>query len=533
MTTRPRSLADDLRSRTVEQLCALVIARPDLVDPVPQSLGNLSVRATAVPSVARALDRTDRFALQVLAAMGELPEPATASSVAAAMGVPLPRVAETIDTLWREALVWGADGEFRVVRTVRESNSIGMHPIADPPLSVPVTPAPIHRDSSAIAHAVDTLASVAQLCYAWEDEPPAALRTGGISARDVASAARQIGATPGDTALLIELAAAARLVAPEPGAGGTWQPTDLFDEWIRETGERRWQSLVDAWLGQDELHELLIDVLTPHDGAIAVDDLVRIVDDRTPRLASAARHERIRDAARIMDLLGLTVGDSLANPGRSLSIELPSPVSQLLIQGDLTAIAPGPLEPAIAHTVRQIADVESAGHATVFRFSASSVARGFAHGLTSSAIIGFLQQHSSTGIPQPLDYLVKDIARRAAHAAAPPRHRQPTPPAPSAVSVDATTIVRLLLEADGSPAPEPIDAVGISAMSSGRVVAALRDAVAGNARLRIGYAESTGRTSERSIEPIRLAAGRLTAYDHSDDTVRTFAVARITGVVSA
>ena len=52
-----------------------------------------------------------------------------------------------------------------------------------------------------------------------------------------------------------------------------------------------------------------------------------------------------------------------------------------------------------------------------------------------------------------------------------------------------------------------------------------------NSRLRIGYAESSGLTSERSIEPIRLASGRLTAYDHSDDTVRTFAVSRITGAI--
>jgi predicted DNA-binding transcriptional regulator YafY len=46
----------------------------------------------------------------------------------------------------------------------------------------------------------------------------------------------------------------------------------------------------------------------------------------------------------------------------------------------------------------------------------------------------------------------------------------------------------------------------------------------------IGYLNAQGQASNRIIEPLRLAGGYLTAFDHRRDEVRTFAVHRITGV---
>ena len=46
----------------------------------------------------------------------------------------------------------------------------------------------------------------------------------------------------------------------------------------------------------------------------------------------------------------------------------------------------------------------------------------------------------------------------------------------------------------------------------------------------IGYVDNNGGASERLVDPLRVQGGMLTAYDHVRDTVRTFAVHRITGV---
>ncbi len=90
----------------------------------------------------------------------------------------------------------------------------------------------------------------------------------------------------------------------------------------------------------------------------------------------------------------------------------PSPVEQLIIQADLTAIAPGPLTHTVAAELRLLADQESRGGGGVFRFSAGSVRRAFDAGWSSAEVHGWLERHSSTGIPQPLAYLVDDVARR-------------------------------------------------------------------------------------------------------------------------
>jgi hypothetical protein len=91
---------------------------------------------------------------------------------------------------------------------------------------------------------------------------------------------------------------------------------------------------------------------------------------------------------------------------------LPEPVEHVLLQADLTAIAPGPLEGGLSTFMRLVADVESRGGATVYRFSPDSVRRILDAGWSQDQVLGALGDASHTPIPQPLDYLVRDVARR-------------------------------------------------------------------------------------------------------------------------
>jgi hypothetical protein len=87
-------------------------------------------------------------------------------------------------------------------------------------------------------------------------------------------------------------------------------------------------------------------------------------------------------------------------------------VDHVLLQADLTAVAPGPLEPALAREFALLADVESRGGATVYRFSPASVRRALDAGRTGEDLLALLARHSRTEVPQPLHYLVQDTARR-------------------------------------------------------------------------------------------------------------------------
>ncbi|MFJ8793333.1 helicase-associated domain-containing protein [Streptomyces sp. NPDC102462] len=91
---------------------------------------------------------------------------------------------------------------------------------------------------------------------------------------------------------------------------------------------------------------------------------------------------------------------------------LPEPLDHVLLQADLTAVAPGPLERPLADTLGVLADVESKGGATVYRFTPASVRRALDAGRTAADLHAFLAAHSRTPVPQPLTYLVDDVARK-------------------------------------------------------------------------------------------------------------------------
>ncbi len=91
---------------------------------------------------------------------------------------------------------------------------------------------------------------------------------------------------------------------------------------------------------------------------------------------------------------------------------LPTPLDHVLLQADLTAVAPGPLIRALAADLALAADVESTGGATVYRFSDASIRRALDAGRSAGELHELFQRASRTGVPQPLTYLVDDVARR-------------------------------------------------------------------------------------------------------------------------
>ncbi|MFJ1810095.1 MULTISPECIES: helicase-associated domain-containing protein [unclassified Streptomyces] len=104
-----------------------------------------------------------------------------------------------------------------------------------------------------------------------------------------------------------------------------------------------------------------------------------------------------------------------AAAARLLTPLLPEPLDHVLLQADLTAVAPGPLRRPLADVLSVLADVESKGGATVYRFTPGSVRRALDAGRSASDLHAFLTEHSRTPVPQPLAYLIDDVARRHGH----------------------------------------------------------------------------------------------------------------------
>lgn len=109
---------------------------------------------------------------------------------------------------------------------------------------------------------------------------------------------------------------------------------------------------------------------------------------------------------------GALLLDDPAAAAELLADALPAPLAHFMLQGDLTAVAPGYLEPAVARQLQELSSAEGQGPAAIHRFSADSIRRALDAGRDAPGILGFLERHSATGVPQPLRYLVEDTAGR-------------------------------------------------------------------------------------------------------------------------
>ena len=299
-------------------------------------------------------------------------------------------------------------------------------------------------DLAAIANISTILRWCEELLHNLSDEPPMALRTGGLGVRDLKKIAEHLGIDESCAGFVAELCYLGGLLVID--SDDQILPTSAFDIWLTKSAEERWYSLVVLWLDTSRVSGLIgknsdknVAPLGPEldraGASLIRRSTLKVLNDNpqlTPDIKSLqeivkwinpqrANNDYVEWTLREAEWLGITgqgalstFGSNLLNEKEVLEIEsaLPKPVDHILIQADNSAVAPGPLTPELASEMGTIADIESRGGATVYRFSDSSIRRGLDHGKTGDQIKTFLSKISKTPMPQPLEYLITDIAKR-------------------------------------------------------------------------------------------------------------------------
>ncbi len=121
----PRSLAEELRGRSDEDIVQLMQSRPDLLRPVPKSFADLALRANTAASTLRAMSDSTAAELGVLEAACALASAGRFSSDDIAHGLGQPGgstvVSDVVQALLSRALLWGSRADIRVPSAVREA----------------------------------------------------------------------------------------------------------------------------------------------------------------------------------------------------------------------------------------------------------------------------------------------------------------------------------------------------------------------------------------------------------------------------
>ncbi|MFD0691885.1 helicase-associated domain-containing protein [Actinomadura fibrosa] len=306
---------------------------------------------------------------------------------------------------------------------------------------------------AAAGEAFNAVRLIEELLERWGLEPPPVLRSGGLAVRDLRAAATLLDVPEWKAALLVETAYAAGLLTRSGDLDGEWLPTPAYDLWLMRDTAGRWTELARGWLRSDRaaglagerddrdrlinalseamvrvsapaVRRAVLEILADADRGTAVDaDALRArLAWLRPRRGGPTRDRLIGWTLREAAVIGMTGFGELApfardlltgaDPEPALAKHLPQPVDQILIQADLTAVAPGPLMTELSRELALAADVESTGGATVYRFTPESVRRALDAGRSADDVTGLLARHSATPLPQPLTYLIDDVARR-------------------------------------------------------------------------------------------------------------------------
>ncbi|WP_331741105.1 helicase C-terminal domain-containing protein [Kitasatospora sp. NBC_00085] len=322
---------------------------------------------------------------------------------------------------------------------------------AVPPVlrSAPVTASEIDREASAAAMAFAVhAAAVLAACAA---SPPARLKAGGIGARELSRIGRAAKCEEIVVRLALETANAAGLLARD---GDRVAATEAYDTWAAEEPADRLAVLLRAWWtlpltpggSRDEDGKTLPALAgTPpcagcvqaRHGLLAAPTQLPVGEGATDPAelgALIAWHRPLADELpqdvtpfatliRESELLGVLALGALSPIGDALLAEdaeavasvcrqlLPAATGTARFGSDLTAVVAGTPSASLCTLLDSVAERESAGSASVWRFSPGSVRRALDAGHTPDAMAADLAAVAVEPLPQPLSYLLHDTAR--------------------------------------------------------------------------------------------------------------------------
>lgn len=316
-------------------------------------------------------------------------------------------------------------------------------------------------DESGAAAGLEVVRHLRRLIELLGARPVALLKEGDVGVRSVTRLARELDVDEDEVIRLISLGEAAGLLgrgepspSPTDDEGANYlAPTPAADSWLEEELGQRWTTLLRGWWGavwqtwlvgvhdpqeqprrllseavrQEQLPEtrrlVLRQVARPAAGTpVPQPELLTDLRFAAPLAALRIGAETVGQLLAEARWIGAVAGDTATTVLHTLLADgdlgaataqiTPATVEKFIPQADMTVLAPGPLSRELQQEIELLAELESAGLASVYRVTETSVRRALDTGRTAAGLQDFLSQHSLGEVPQAITYLIHDVSRR-------------------------------------------------------------------------------------------------------------------------
>lgn len=305
-------------------------------------------------------------------------------------------VKNTTDHELIEYLLLGTEGKlFDSVKAIFEELEI-----PNPIDSIKTTAS--DADKAAI-NAHYTLLAITEILVQVDSHPIRATAKG-VAVSDAKWIARMLGWDPLEVSNAFDLASVAKLIQP---IDGRWQLTENSERWQELEAEKKLTWFLEQIISLDDL--LPIELAAGEKISTAITNHYPLFRGSHPLNAYANLLALAVDGFAT-ELVQILFNEGPEACAREIASHLPKPVNQLIIQNDLTMIAPGPIDYSTDRQIRLFAEPESISLASNFRLTLNSVVHGMECGLSANDIKTTLERLSTTNIPQPVEYLLKDAS---------------------------------------------------------------------------------------------------------------------------
>ncbi len=309
-------------------------------------------------------------------------------------------------------------------------------PHVEPPAAVP---------ASVRAPSVPPIVGTVDACLRyWNDTPPKVLKSGEyrFAKSDVRATAKTAGCDEATAELISLLLLGMGLflpnVAQATGRGRSrvvdqiWlADPELMAAWHQLHPLERWINLVKQWAEPAispptevlSCRHLLLWELGELDPGEAWEDRVAAARWMHHRYATTVEQDLVVQSMSELERLGVICGEpgaALTDLGR-LALHDPTAIdvmeiassTDVVVQADLTVVAPPDLDPAVATRLAGIATLESAAGAHLYRLDEELVTREVQRGDTGEDLVDFLREISSVPVHDVVVRFVEDAAARA------------------------------------------------------------------------------------------------------------------------